>query len=190
MEQQRTATEVAEMANEIAVLRMELANTTSKLEATEAERDVYRLELAKARATAERELVRAAKMRTIIEQTSNSLINGIRHMNAGLAAEKEATRLMQEAELGVGDAEMPSFLAPRQQASGKSADAFDFPDVAQHPRDLDAHPAAFPDAPAAMAPKIGPRVRNDIHDARLPKIDFRENDMDHLRSLAGELGVA
>jgi hypothetical protein len=214
--EQRTASEVAEMASEIAILRGESEALRRQLDVALSERDGYRLELALAKAAAERELIRATQMHTIMSQVSAGLISGLKKMEAARIADREQRQARQESDLGIDptDKRVPwerekspqevnleqtrKYIMDRARISINDPvrpASVSFAGIdAPHPRDLDADEPAGPAKGGILSgtgqpPIISKQVRTDIRDDRLPKVEPFDSDHDDLRELAGKLGV-
>ena len=184
-----TAHEVAGMQSDIDVMRTEIESLKLSNAMLTSERDHLIVELALTKASRDKEFSKATTMNTIIRQTSVMLIEGIKRM-------EDQTRTQQEIELGIVDPDnmdpSPAFLARRQHGVITGRTSSETPaiterekayEIAQEraqerqteerndgPRDLDEPPVA------ALPPRIGPRVRNDIVDSRLPPVSMMPRD--------------
>lgn len=191
----QVATEVSMMMTDNAVLKSENEALRTKLASLQNEADNLRSELLDTRRDRDEWMMKATEVQTLIEQTSNSLIDGINRLRA-------SRRHRQERTLGVGDkASMPEMFRKAieeatpnpvpisEEDAGKARDYVDgrfyahadpSPAIRNRaPRDKteewDMRPrekaARVENQSTTVFPKIGANVRTDIVDTRLPPLD-------------------
>lgn len=183
----QVATEVSMMLTDNAVLRSENETLRAKVASLQNEADNLRSELLDTRRDRDEWMMKATEVQTLIEQTSNSLIDGINRLRA-------SRRHRQERTLGVGDkASMPAMFqraieegaaTPSAEEAAKAKDYVDgrfyahedpAPTRNMAPRDKtedwDMRPRGEERDIPKSYPKIGSSVRTDIVDKRLPPIE-------------------
>lgn len=204
MPAQLTASAVAEMESELAILHSENIQLRTQLALAEAERDAKKIEVALITEKWQTEMIRATQMETIMSQVSMGLVAGLNKMQDQKTRARQARQASQEGALEVGGKGASPVYAPRPGfADGGVVQA-------REPGERTLLLAGDPQLPRRPAPeerqpierlrdggeRLGPpRPRSDglamrpgnepatnIIDDRLPKVDLR-TDEDELRDL-------
>lgn len=202
---QLTASAVAEMESELALLRTDNQKLQTMLALAETERDAKKIEVTLITQKWQEEMIRATQMETIMSQVSMGLVSGLHKMQEQKARARQARQASQENDLQVGQHDHSPVYAPsRSFASG----GFVEPDHTESVRGIDFQQVSRARRPAVDerqpierlgGERVGPpRPRSDglvmrandprtnIIDERLPKVDLR-TDQDDIRDLANQI---
>lgn len=149
--------QISDMQTELDVLRSECESLRIDNAVLLSENQSLRKQISSERALKEQWMLKCTEVQTLIQQTSMSLVHGIKRF-------QEAQRAAQEQDLGVDRRTAPEFLREREETTVESYDASgEIVRRVSFPTPQDEKPYRF---------GAGAHVRTDIEDDRLPKVAY------------------